>query len=88
MWLQFCKASAVSLAAYILAILLGYWLGFWFTLAAIPVFQVSWALFCAIRIVQSRRPEDQDREGYGFALGGLVSSCALFLTLAIFTQAV
>jgi len=87
------KATFVSLAAYALAVLIGLSIGLWFTLGAVPVFQVAWCLFCTIRLVQlwrSRAYEKAalayDRESFGFALGGLLSSCLLFTLLAAWTQ--
>jgi hypothetical protein len=95
MWPGFWKASLVSLAAYAAAVLIGIWTGLWFTLAAVPVLQVVWSLFCGIRILQLRREgghkpgaPETERESYGFALGGLISSGVLFVQLVVATQVV
>ena len=92
---NFWKATFISLAAYAAATLIGFWGGFQYTLFIVPAFQVSWTLFCIMRIVQLRRsgaqkadaPED-DRESYGFAVGGLISSTVLLLALVVLTQVV
>jgi tetrahydromethanopterin S-methyltransferase subunit B len=95
MWPGFWRASLFSLAAYSAAVLIGIWIGLWFTLAAIPVLQVVWSLFCGIRILQLRREgghkpgaPETERESYGFALGGLISSFALLVMLVAASQAV
>jgi hypothetical protein len=92
---NFWKASLVSLAAYPAGIVIGFWSGFRFLLFAVPVFQIVWTLFCVVRIVELRRggghkadAPQSDRESYGFALGGSVSSAALLVVLVILTQIV
>jgi hypothetical protein len=72
---------------------LGLWSGLWFTLLIVPPLQIAWTIFCLIRIVQLRRSlrdrqntPQSDRDSFGFSLGGLVSSCALFLFLVVLTQ--
>jgi hypothetical protein len=92
---SFWKATLISLAAYTAAILIGFLAGFQFTLVAVPLLQVTWTLFCAIRIVQLRRggghkpgATQYDRESYGFALGGWISSVALLAVVVVLTQAV
>ena len=74
---------------------MGFWGGFQITLFAVPVFQVIWTLTCTIRIIQLRRDgghkadaQQYDREAYGFWLGGLVSSTALFAVVVVLTQVV
>ncbi|HWR53674.1 MAG TPA: hypothetical protein VN428_21370 [Bryobacteraceae bacterium] len=85
----------ISLAAYAAAVLIGLWAGFQYTLFAVPVFQITWTLFCVIRMIQllhggSHKADapQYDRDSYGFALGGLISSAALFLVLVGITQVV
>jgi ribose/xylose/arabinose/galactoside ABC-type transport system permease subunit len=92
---NFWKATLMSLAVYATAILIGFWGGFQITLFAVPVFQITWTLFCVMRIIQLRRggghkadAPQYDRESYGFALGGLVSSTALLVVLVVLTQVV
>lgn len=75
----------ISIAGYAAIVLMG----FWFAVIAAPVFQVVWGGFCAIRLVQivrggghKRSAPEWDRESYGFALGGLISSCVVFILLA------
>ena len=91
----FWKATLISLAAYTAAVLIGFLAGFQFTLFAVPLLQITWTLFCVIRIIQLRRrgghkPDapQYDRESYGFALGGSVSSIALLAVVVILTQVV
>jgi len=61
----------------------------------VPVFHITWTLFCVIRIVQLRRDgahkadaQQYGRESYGFWPGGLVSSMALFGVIVMLTQVV
>jgi len=83
---QFWKACLVVLAGYT-AILL---MGFWYALFAIPALQAVWGAFCVVRLTQLFRggahragAPEWDRESFGFALGGLVSSCSFLLLLAL-----
>ena len=94
-WPYFWKGSLVSLVAYAAAVGMGLWMGFWFTLWVVPVFQTVWTAFCIIRIIQLRHggghradASQWDRESYGFSLGGLTSSCAFLLLLVVATQVV
>ena len=87
LWSGIWQATFVSALAYGAAVLFGLWIGLWLTLAAIPVFQVVWTLFCGVRLLQLRRSESE-RESYGFALGGLVSSFALLVLAVVASQAV
>jgi len=94
MWPGFWKASLISLAGYTAAVLIGFGIDFRFTLAAVPILQIGWWLFCTVRIVQLRRSGAHkagsiatDRESYGFALGGLISSSVLLVALVVLTQA-
>ena len=45
---NFWKAALISLAAYVAAVLIGFWVGFQFTLFAVAVLQITWTLFCVI----------------------------------------
>jgi hypothetical protein len=91
----FWKASLLSLTGYAAAILIGLWIGLWFTLGAVAVLQTVWALFCGVRLLQSVHSGGHrsgapvwERETFGFALGGLISSCALLLLLVAASQLV
>jgi hypothetical protein len=77
------------------ALLLGFWGDFRLTLFAVLALQVTWTLFCLIRIVQLRiggghKPDalPSDRESYGFALGGSISSLTLLAAIVVLTQVV
>jgi hypothetical protein len=89
------KGASVSLAVYVAALALGFLVDFRLTLFAIPAIQVTWTLFCIVRAIQLRvrgahRPKalSFDREDYGFAIGGFVSSVALLLIVVVLTQVV
>jgi hypothetical protein len=45
---NFWKAALISLAAYVAAVLIGFWVGFQFTLFAVAVLQITWTLFRVI----------------------------------------
>lgn len=90
---HFWSAALLTFLAYALAVALGLWAGLWFTLLIVPPLQIAWTFFCLIRIVQLRRSfrdnhnaPQSDRDSFGFSLGGLLSSCALFLFLVVLTQ--
>jgi len=85
---SFWKAAGISLAVYTGAVAAALWGGFPFLLFAVPVLQITWTLFCIIRIVQLRRTEPFDRESYGFALGGSISSTASLAVLVVLSQVV
>jgi hypothetical protein len=92
---NFCKATLISLAAYTAAVLIGLWVDFRLTLFVVLALQVTWTLFCLIRLFQLRRagahkPDapPYDRESYGFALGGSISSFVLLAVAVVFSQAV
>jgi hypothetical protein len=92
---DFCKAALISFLAYAAAALLGFWSGFQFTFFAVLALQLTWTLFCVIRVIQLRRSgghktsaPQYDRESYGFALGGSISSTALLAVLVVLTQLV
>jgi hypothetical protein len=95
MMTSFWKAALASLFGYVLIVITGIWIGLWFILAAVPVLQISWSLFCVIRLVQLWRcgaprktAVESDRESFGFALGGLLSSCVLCFLLIVWSQVV
>jgi hypothetical protein len=92
---NFWKAVAVSAGAYATAILFGYVADFRLALFSILALQVTWTLFCLVRLAQLRRggaykqdAEPYARQDYGFALGGSVSSLTLFAAIAVITQIV
>ena len=91
----FWKGAAVSFAAYSAALASGVWGNFRYTLFAVLAFQVTWTLFCAIRLVEFRfsaggraNALPDERDGYSFALGGILSSLLLFAMIAVLTQVV
>jgi hypothetical protein len=90
---NFWKAALISAAAYTLAGLIGVWGDFRYTAFAIVALQVTWTLFCIIRLIQLRRggayktdAPSYDRDDYGFALGGSISSLALLVIVVVLTQ--
>jgi ribose/xylose/arabinose/galactoside ABC-type transport system permease subunit len=92
---NFWKATLISVAVYTAALLAGLWGDLRITLFVVPALQVTWTLFCVIRIVQlwlsggyRRDAPPYDRESYGFALGGSVSSVALLAVVVVLTQVV
>lgn len=85
----------ISLGAYTVALLMGFWGDFRVTLFAVLALQVTWTLFCVVRIIQLRiggghKPDAplDDRDSYGFALGGSISSFALLGVMVVLTQVV
>lgn len=92
---SFCKAALISFTAYAAAVLLGFAAGFPFTLFALLLLQITWTLFCVVRLIQLRHggghkadAPPYDRESYGFALGGSISSIALLAGFVVLTQVV
>jgi hypothetical protein len=90
---KFWKATAISIAAYTTAGLIGFAIDFRLTAVAIPMLLVTWTLFCVVRAVQLRfrgaHRQDApvfDREDYGFALGGFISSLASLAAVVVLTQ--
>ena len=85
----FWKASAISLACYAAAVLLGFLVDFRVTGFAVPALAITWTLFCVLRAVQLRGCTlDCDRESYSFALGGCASSVAALVAITVLTQVV
>ena len=87
------KATLISTVAYSAAVLLGFSVDFRLTGFIVPALFVSWTMFCTIRAIQLRlrgaqKPEapSYDRESYGFALGGSVSSFILLLAIVALSQ--
>ena len=87
------KATLISTAAYSAAVLLGFLVDFRLTGFIVPALFVSWTMFCTIRAVQLRLRGAQkpdalpfERESYGFALGGSVSSFVLLLAIVVLSQ--
>lgn len=92
---NFWKAAAISLGAYTAALLMGFWGDFRFTLFAVLALQVTWTLFCLIRVIQLHiggghelHVQPYDQESYGFALGGSTSSIAMLVVIVVLTQVV
>jgi hypothetical protein len=92
---NFWKATLVSVAAYAAALLIGFWGDFRFTLFAVPALQVTWTLFCVIQVVRLRLrgghkldAAADEREEYGFALGGALSSITFLAAIVVLTQVV
>jgi hypothetical protein len=92
---NFWKATLISLAAYSVAVLIGFGAGFQYTAFLVVALQASWTLFCVIRAIQLRRSgghkasaPEYEREDYGFALGGTISSITLLVVIVVLTQAV
>jgi hypothetical protein len=92
---NFWKAVAISLAAYAGALTLGYLIDFRVSLFSLLAVQITWTLFCVVRVVQLRlrgahSPAAQpfEREDYEFAAGGSISSIVLLVVMVILTQAV
>jgi len=90
---NFWKATLISIAAYTAAVLIGFLADFRLTMFAVPALLVTWTLFCTIRAIQlgfggARHPDalSCDRESYGFALGGSVSSLVLLIAIVVLSQ--
>ena len=91
----FWKAAGISFSAYAAAVAIGLSVDFrlaWFLFLAL---QITWTLFCVMRIVQLRMAgahtsgaESWDRKDYAFALGGLLSSLILLAAVVVITQLV
>jgi hypothetical protein len=95
MYRNFCKATLISVAASTVALFLGLRGGLPFLLFAVPALQIAWTIFCVVRIVELRRngvhkPDapQYDRDSYGFALGGSVSSIALLMLIVVLSQVI
>jgi hypothetical protein len=92
---KFWKATLISLGGYAVAPLIGVLVNFRFALFAVLALQFTWTLFCIVRMIQLRgslahEPDAPlyDRESYGFAVGGTISSLALLLGTVVLTQIV
>ena len=92
---NFWKATAISFAAYCGAVAVGFGVDFRLALFCLLALQVTWTPFCVVRVIQLRfgganKPvaEPVEREAYGFALGGSISSIALFAVMVVLTQVV
>ena len=90
---NFGTATLISTALYSGAVLLGFLIDFRLTGLIVPALFVSWTTFCTIRAIQLRLRGSQkanapsfDRESYGFALGGCVSSFVLLLAIIALSQ--
>jgi hypothetical protein len=92
---SFWKATAISVGAYAGALALGFLADFRLTLFLLMALQVTWTLFCIVRLLQLRRAgahasraERFDREAYSFAAGGSISSITLLCVVVVLTQIV
>jgi hypothetical protein len=92
---NFWTGTAVSVAAYCGALAVGFGIDFRLTLFCLLALQVTWTLFCIARVIQLRfggahkgDAEPVERGAYGFALGGSISSIALFTVMVVLTQVV
>ena len=90
---NFSKATLISIAAYTTAVLTGFLVDFRLTMFAVPALLVTWTLFCTIRAIQLRfggahqsDAQSYDRESYGFALGGSLSSFVLLSAIVVLSQ--
>jgi hypothetical protein len=90
---NFWKATLISIAAYTAAVVIGFLVDFRLTMFTVPALVVTWTLFCTIRAIQLRmggahQPDalSYDRETYGFALGGSVSSVVLLSAIVVLSQ--
>jgi len=90
---NFWKATLISAAAYTTAVVIGFLVDFRVTAVAVPTLLATWTLFCIVRAIQLRlgganQPDAPpcDRESYGFALGGSISSFASLLVLVVLSQ--
>jgi hypothetical protein len=92
---NFWKATLISIAAYTAAVLIGVLGDLRFTVFAVPALQITWTLFCVARFLQLRvggaHKADApvfDRESYGFALGGWMSSAVLLVAVVVVSQVI
>lgn len=76
------------------ALLAGFGIDFRLTLFAVLGLQGTWTAYCVIRLFQLRlagghKPEAplDERESYGFALGGAISSAVLLAAMVVLSQA-
>jgi len=89
----FWKATLISIVAYMSAVLLGFVIDFRLTGFLVPTLFVTWTLFCTFRTIQLRLQGAQkqsapayERESYGFALGGSVSSFVSLVAIIVLSQ--
>jgi hypothetical protein len=89
---KFWKATAISFAAYAFALPIRFGVDLRLALFVVLALQATWTLLCVARLAQLRlgrsyrsEPEPYEREDYGFALGGAVSSVALFIIVVVLT---
>jgi hypothetical protein len=73
--------------------MLGFWIDFRLTFFSLLALQFTWTLFWVIRVIQLHHSGAQrlnaepfDREDYGFALGGSISSVMLLAVIVVLTQ--
>lgn len=90
---NFWKATLISAAAYSAAVVIGFVFDFRLTVFAVPALFGTWTLFCTVRAIQLRlggahKPDALacDRDSYGFALGGAVSSLVLVSAIVALSQ--
>ena len=92
---NFWIATAISLGCYAGAIVAGFVVSFRLTLFLLVALQVTWTLFCVLRLIQLRLggahrhdAEPFERGDYAFALGGSVVSITLLAAIVVATQIV
>ncbi len=92
---SFWKAAVISLGAYASAVSLGFLVDFRVTAFLVPALAITWTMFCVFRAIQlwiqgAHRSEalSDERERYGFALGGSVASFAALIGIVVLTQVV
>jgi hypothetical protein len=92
---NFWNAAWMSSAVYAAAVLLGFVVDFRVTGFAVLAILLPWTLFCTVRALYLRHRGAHkadalpfERESYGFALGGSVSSLASLIAIVVLTQVV
>lgn len=90
---KFWQATLISLGAYTAAVLIGFASDFRLTMFAVPALLVTWTLFCTVRTIQLRfegahrgNAPACERESYGFAVGGTLSSFVWVSVIIVLSQ--
>jgi hypothetical protein len=87
---SFWNAAGISVAAGMATILVGFAIDFRATAFAAAALLV-WTGFCLARLIQLRVSgayRSEERDSYGFALGGSISSGLVLLAILVLTQVV